>query len=205
MRIHRYTSWDDAQQVLFPTAEDLLKQLSDSFLEEGGVRRALRELMRRGFVSEDELRSVKGFRDFMREAREKKREILQKFSPDSFKLSPEEAQALSEKLNSLSEKVEAYHEKMKNFLERLSGRYAQDMQEMARRMQQVHDRYRELTDRLRDQISRRGMKGPQDLSGQGTQGLMEMLDRLNRLLDDENFLENLPEMLDAAVDDLDSL
>ncbi len=205
MRVHRYTSWDDTQQVLFPTAEDLLKQLSDSFLEEGGVRRALRELMRRGFVSEDELRSVKGFRDFMREAGEKKREILQKFSPDSFKLSPEETQALSEKLNSLAEKVEAYHEKMKNFLERLSGLYAQDMQEMARRMQEAHDRYRELTDRLRDQISRRGMKGPQDLSGQGTQGLMEMLDRLNRLLEDDNFLKNLPKMLDAAVEDLDSL
>ncbi len=32
-----------------------------------------------------------------------------------------------------------------------------------------------------------------------------MLDRMNELLQDENFLKNLPNMLDAAVDDLDAL
>ncbi|MFQ5904537.1 MAG: hypothetical protein ACE5JO_12705, partial [Candidatus Binatia bacterium] len=205
MRIHRYTPWDDTQQVLFPTPEDVLKHLSDSFLEEGGVRKALRGLMRRGLLSEDGLRSVKGTRDFSREAEQKKREILQKYSPDSFKLSPEEAQALTEKLNSLAEKLEAYHERMRNFMERLYGRYAHNMQEMARRMEQAYQRYQGLRNRLRDQISRRGMQRPQDLTGQGHQGLTEMLDRLNRLLDDENFLDNLPNMLDAAVEDLDSL
>ena len=205
MRTHRYTQWDDTQQVLFPTSEDLLKHLSDSLLEEEGVHKALRDLMRRGLVSEDGLRSVKGMRDFLRQAEEKKREVLEKYSPDSFKLSPEEAQALSEKLNSLAEKLDAYHEKMRNFLERLSGRYANDMDEMARRMQQAQARYQELRDRLGDQISRRSMQRPQDLTGQGYQGLMEMLDRMNRLLEDENFLKNLPNMLDAAVEDLDNL
>ena len=33
---------------------------------------------------------------------------------------------------------------------------------------------------------------------------MDMLDRMNKLLEDENFLNNLPNMLDAAVDDLDA-
>ncbi|MFQ5850561.1 MAG: VWA domain-containing protein [Candidatus Binatia bacterium] len=203
--MHRYIQWDGSQQVLFPTAEDLLKHLSDTFLDERGVHKALRDLMRRGFVSEDSLRSVKGMKDFMREAETRRREILQKYSPDSFKLSPEEAQTLSEKLDNLAEKLEAYHEKMRHFMERLYGRYAHDMEEMSRRMQQAHERYQELRDRLRDQISRRGMQRPQDLTGQGYQGLEEMLDRLNRLLDDESFLKNLPHMLDAAVEDLDSL
>ena len=135
MRVHRYTNWDGTQEVLFPTPQDLLKHLSDRFLDEGGVRKALRDLMRRGFTSDDGERSVKGIRDYLREAEQKKKEILQKYSPDSFKLSPEEQQALSEKLNKLAEKLEAYHEKMRNFMERLSGRYAQDMQEMARKMQ----------------------------------------------------------------------
>ncbi len=205
MRVHRYTQWDGTQEVLFPTSEDLLKHLSDGFLEEEGVRKALRDLMRRGLVSEDGLRSVKGMRDFLREAEEKKREILEKYSPNSFKLSPEEAKALSEKLSSLSEKLEAYHEKMSNFMERLSGRYANDMDEMARRMRQAHERYQQLRDRLKDQISGRRTQRPQDLTGQGYQGLMEMLDRMNRLLEDENFLKNLPNMLDAAVEDLDNL
>ena len=205
MRIHRYTQWDGTQQVLFPTAEDLLKHLSDSFLEEEGVRKSLRDLMRRGFVSEDGLRSVRGMRDFLKEAEERKRDLLEKYSPDSFKLSPEEARALSEKLNSLAQRLEAYHEKMRHFMERLSGRYANDMEEMARRMQQAYERYQELRDRLKEQISRRRMQRPQGLSGQGDQGLMEMLDRMNRLLEDENFLKNLPNMLDAAVEDIDSL
>ena len=32
-----------------------------------------------------------------------------------------------------------------------------------------------------------------------------MLERLSRMLDDDDFLQNLPNMLDAAVDDLDNL
>ena len=205
MRVHRYTNWDGTQVVLFPTPQDLLKHLSDRFLDEGGVRKALRDLMRRGYTSDDGERSVKGIRDFLREAEQKKKEILQKYSPDSFKLSPEEQQALSEKLNNLAEKLEAYHEKMRNFMERLSGRYAQDMQEMARKMQQAQERYQELRDRLRDQISKRGMQGQQSPMGPGYPGLGEMLDRLNKLLEDDKFLENLPKMLDAAAEDLDNL
>jgi uncharacterized protein with von Willebrand factor type A (vWA) domain len=205
MRIHRYTHWDGTQQIRFPTSEDLLKQLSDNFLEEEGVRRALRDLMRRGVSSEDGIRSVKGLRDFLRQAEEKKKELLEKYSPDSFKLTPEETKALNDKLNSLAEKLEAYHEKMKNFMERLSGRYAQDMDELAKKMREGFDRYQELRDRLKDQLAERKIKRPQDLAGQGHQSLMEMLERMNRLLEDENFLKNLPNMLDATVEDLDNL
>jgi uncharacterized protein with von Willebrand factor type A (vWA) domain len=193
------------QQIRFPTSEDLLKHLSDNFLEEEGVRRALRDLMRRGVASDDGQRSVKGLRDFLREAEEKKKELLEKYSPESFKLTPEEAKALSDKLNSLAEKLEAYHDKMRNFMERLSGKYAQNMDELQRKMQEGFERYQELRERLKDQLAQRKAKSPQDLTGQGRQNLMDMLDRMNKLLEDENFLNNLPNMLDAAVEDLDNL
>ena len=88
MRVHRYTNWDGTQEVLFPTPQDLLKHLSDRFLDEGGVRKALRDLMRRGFTSDDGERSVKGIRDFLREAEEKKKEILQKYSSDWYTDAP---------------------------------------------------------------------------------------------------------------------
>jgi uncharacterized protein with von Willebrand factor type A (vWA) domain len=205
MRIHRYTQWDGKQQVLFPTTDDLLRHLSDNLLEEEGVRHALRDLMRRGLTSEDGLRSVKGMREFLREAEQKRRELLNQYSPDSFKLTPDETQALSDKLSSLAEKLEAYHDKMRNFMERLSGKYAGTMNEMSRRMQEAYQRYQELQKRLQNQISERSMPQPQNLSGQDYQGLMNMLDRMNKLLEDENFLKNLPQMLDAAVDDLDNL
>lgn len=205
MRIHRYTQWDGTQEVIFPTSADLLKHLSDNLLEEEGVRRALRNLMRRGFTSEDGERSVKGMRDFLRQAEEKRRELLNKYSPDSFKLTPEEQQALSDKLNSLSEKLEAYNEQMRNFMERLSGKYANQMDEMGRRMQEAHQRYQELMQRLQQQIAERGMQRKQNLTGQSPQDLMNMLDRMNQLLQDENFLKNLPNMLDSAVDDLEAM
>jgi len=205
MRIHRYTEWDGTQQVLFPTTDDLLKHLSDNLLEEEGVRRALRDLMRRGLTSEDGQRSVKGMRDFLREAEERRKELLNKYSPESFKLTPEEQKALSDKLSSLAEKLEAYHDKMRNFMERLSGKYADNMEEMQRRMQEAYQRYQELRNRLQNQISERGMQRSQNMTGQNHQGLMDMLDRMNKLLEDENFLKNLPNMLDAAVDDLDNL
>ena len=70
MRIHRYTQWDGTQEILFPTTDDVLKHLADNLLEEEGVRKALRDLMRRGLRSEDGQRSVKGIRDFLREAEE---------------------------------------------------------------------------------------------------------------------------------------
>ena len=158
MRIHRYTSWDGSQEVRFPTANDLLKQLSDTFLEEEGVRRALRSLMRRGFESEDGMRSVQGLRDLLQQAEEQKQDLLNKYSPDSFKLSPEESEALSRKLNELAEKLEAYHEQMRNFMERLSGRYHDNMDELAERMRQAQERYQQLKERLGEQINQRSMQ-----------------------------------------------
>src|ERR671922_1470995 len=205
MRVHRYTEWDGTQQVLFPTTDDLLKHLSDHLLEEEGVRRALRDLMRRGFTSEDGQRSVKGMRDFLREADEKRRELLNKYSPDSFKLTPEQQQALSDKLNSLAEKLEAYHEQMRNFMERMSGKYADRMDEMNQKMQEAYQRYQELRNRLQNQIRERGTRGQSNISNQDPQSLMDMLDRMQKLLEDENFLKNLPNMMDAAIGNLENM
>jgi uncharacterized protein with von Willebrand factor type A (vWA) domain len=205
MRIHRYTQWDGTQQVLFPTADDLLKHLSDNLLEEEGVRRALRDLMRRGYRSEDGSRSVKGMRDFLREADQKRKELLNKYSPDSFKLTPEEQKALSDKLSNLAEKLEAYHEQMRNFMERMSGKYADRMDEMSEKMQEAYQRFQELQNRLQNQIRERGMQGQPNMSGQNPQSLMDMLDRMNQLLQDENFLKNLPAMMDAAINNLESM
>src|SRR6478736_5898715 len=205
MRIHRYTQWDGTQQVLFPTTDDLLKHLSDHLLEEEGVRRALRDLMRRGFTSEDGQRSVKGMRDFLREADEKRRELLNKYSPDSFKLTPEEQKALSDKLNGLAEKLEAYHEQMRTFMERMSGKFADRMDELSQKMQEAYQRYQELRQRLQNQIAERGMQKQSNMSGQDPQSLMDMLDRMQKLLEDENFLKNLPSMMDAAVNNLENM
>jgi len=205
MRIHRYTEWDGTQQIQFPNANDLLNQLSDHLLEEEGVRRALRDLMRRGFTSEDGQRSVRGMRDFLRQADEKRRELLNKYSPDSFKLTPQEQQALSEKLSKLAEKMEAYNEQMRNFMERMSGKFADRMDDLAKKMQEAYQRYQELQHRLKNQIAERGMQGRQSPSGQNPQSLMDMLDRMSELLNDENFLNNLPNMMDNAINNLESM
>jgi uncharacterized protein with von Willebrand factor type A (vWA) domain len=205
MRVHRYTEWDGSQEVLFPTTDDLIKHLSDHLLEEEGVRRALRDLMRRGFKSEDGQRSVKGIRDFLREADEKRKELLNKYSPDSFKLTPEEQKSLNDKLNSLAEKLEAYHEKMRNFMERMSGKYADRMDELGQKMREAYERYQQLQNRLQQQIQERGMRDPSKMGGQDPQSLMDMLERMSNLLEDENFLKNLPNMMDQAAQNLENM
>ena len=43
------------------------------------------------------------------------------------------------------------------------------------------------------------------MSGQDPQSLMDMLDRMQKLLEDENFLKNLPSMMDNAVNNLESM
>jgi uncharacterized protein with von Willebrand factor type A (vWA) domain len=161
--------------------------------------------MRRGLRSEDGSRSVKGMRDFLREADQKRKELLNKYSPDSFKLTPEEQKALSDKLSGLAEKLEAYHEQMRNFMERMSGKYADRMDEMSQKMQEAYQRFQELQNRLQNQIRERGMQGQPNMSGQNPQSLMDMLDRMNKLLQDENFLKNLPAMMDAAINNLESM
>jgi len=179
--------------------------LSDTFLEEEGVRRALRSLMRRGFESEDGCRSVRGLREILQQAEDKKEELLKQYSPDSFRLSPEESADLSRKLNELAGKIEAYHKKILNSLERLSGRYGQSIDTLAKSLTEVQERYQELRENLGEQIDQRSMNQPQSLTGPQGADLSQLLDRLTRLLDDDDFLQNLPGMLDATVEDLDNL
>jgi uncharacterized protein with von Willebrand factor type A (vWA) domain len=205
MRIHRYTPWDGSQEIRFPTPNDLLKHLSDTFLEEEGVRRALRSLMRRGFESEDGRRSVQGLREILQQAEAKKEELLNWYSPDSFRLSPEERTDLSRKLNELTGKIEGYYRQMLNFVERLSGRYGQNMDTLAKRLTEVHERHQQLREHLGEQIDQRAMNQPQSLTGPQGGDLSQLLDRLSHLLDDDDFLQNLPGMLDATVEDLDNL
>jgi uncharacterized protein with von Willebrand factor type A (vWA) domain len=79
------------------------------------------------------------------------------------------------------------------------------MDEMNRKMQEAYQRYQELQKRLKNQIADRSSQQSTNPGGQDYQGMMNMLDRMNKLLEDENFLKNLPNMLDAAVDDLDNM
>ena len=79
------------------------------------------------------------------------------------------------------------------------------MDELAERMRQAQERYQQLKERLGEQIDQRSMGQPQNLTGPGAPDLSQMLDRLSQLLEGEDFLKNLPSMLDAAVEDLDNL
>src|ERR1043166_10109074 len=49
------------------------------------------------------------------------------------------------------------------------------------------------------------MQGKPNMGGQDPQALMDILDRMRKLLEDENFLKNLPSMMDNAVNNLESM
>ena len=205
MRTHRYTQWDGTQEVLFPTTDDLLKHLSDNLLEEEGVRRALRDLMRRGLTSEDGLRSVKGMRDFLREADEKRREMLKKYStiisssrPKKKKLLATNSAAWRKNSKPIMNKCEISWS-VSGQVRRQHGRNAAPDARGVSALSGIEKPVAE------PRSSDRSMQRPENLTGQNYQSMMDMLDRMNQLLQDENFLKNLPNMLDAAVDDLDNM
>ena len=93
------------------------------------------------------------------------------------------------------------YQQMRNFMERMSGKFADRMDELNQKMQEAYQRYQELRQRLQNQIAERGMQKQSNMGGQDPQSLMDMLDRMQKLLEDENFLKNLPSMMDAAVPD----
>ena len=90
-------------------------------------------------------------------------------------------------------------------MERMSGKFADRMDEINQKMQEAYQRYQELQKPPAKSDPERGMQGQPNMSGQNPQSLMDMLDRMSKLLEDENFLKNLPSMMDNAINNLESM
>ena len=197
----RYLEWDGLQDPFRIGVDDAMDALSDALLRSGDLDWAWQQLLRRGFTSEDGYRSLRGLDDMLREVERKKKELLNKYSPDSFKLDQEQLQRLMQQ-------AQAYMERLQQFMEQLMQRFPQHSERMGDRMEELYQKYQQLKERLRDRLSKRG-KGErsrqQRSQSDAYQQLSRMLEQMNRLLSDPRFLENFLQNLDASAADLNSL
>jgi uncharacterized protein with von Willebrand factor type A (vWA) domain len=197
----RYLQWDGSQDPFRIGVDDAMDALSDALLRSGDLEWAWQQLLRRGFTSDNGYRSLRGMDDILREVERKKKELLNKYSPDSFKLDQEQLQRLMQQ-------AQDYMQRMQEFMEQLMQRFPQHSEQMGERMEELYQKYQQLKERLRDRLNKRG-KGERSRSQRPTsemyQQLSRMLEQMNRLLSDPRFLENFLQNLEASAADLNSL
>ncbi len=74
-----YSRWDGTQRIEGLDADDILKALSDDYLENGNLQQALQRLMREGVQSEDG-RKAMGLREMMEHLRNMRSEQLNRYN-----------------------------------------------------------------------------------------------------------------------------
>src|SRR2546430_14459929 len=74
-----YSRWDGTQRIEGLDADDILKALSDDYLENGDLQQALRRLMQEGIRGEDGRRTM-GLREMLERMRNMRSEQLNRYN-----------------------------------------------------------------------------------------------------------------------------
>src|SRR6266704_1520749 len=74
-----YSRWDGTQNIEGLDADDILKALSDDYLESGNLQQALKRLMQEGIQGEDERRTM-GLRELMERMRNQRNQQLNRYN-----------------------------------------------------------------------------------------------------------------------------
>jgi uncharacterized protein with von Willebrand factor type A (vWA) domain len=78
---YRYSRWDGTQRLDDLDAEDILDALSDDYLREGDLRKALERMMREGFQRRDGLRQM-GLQQLMEQLRQRRQQRMSRYNLD---------------------------------------------------------------------------------------------------------------------------
>src|SRR5437763_7725506 len=74
-----YSRWDGTQRIEGLDADDILKALSDDYMENGNLQQALRRLMQEGIQNEDGRRTM-GLRELMERMRDQRNQQLDRYN-----------------------------------------------------------------------------------------------------------------------------
>lgn len=74
-----YSRWDGSQHIEGLDADDILKALSDDYMENGNLQQALKRLMQDGIQNEDERRTM-GLRELMERMRNQRNQQLNRYN-----------------------------------------------------------------------------------------------------------------------------
>src|SRR5436309_6979751 len=74
-----YSRWDGTQRIDGLDADDILNALSDEYLEDADLQKALRRLLQKGVRGEDGQRAM-GLREMLERMRHKRQEQLNRYN-----------------------------------------------------------------------------------------------------------------------------
>jgi uncharacterized protein with von Willebrand factor type A (vWA) domain len=100
----RYSAWDGTQEVAEFSADEILDQLADDLLRAGDPRRALRNLLQRGFTLPDG-RRFDGLRRLIQQMQRERESMLDRYDPS--RMIDEIKQQLDEIIQTEREGIEA--------------------------------------------------------------------------------------------------
>lgn len=80
-RLYRYSQWDGSQEPFEADVDALLDALAEDVIDHGDIRRALRDLIRRGANGDDT--RLPGLDDLLERLRSRRNQTLDRYDPDS--------------------------------------------------------------------------------------------------------------------------
>ena len=143
-RLYRYSQWDGSQEPFEADADALLDALAEDVIDHGDIRRALRDLIRRGADGDDT--RLPGLNDLLERLRSRRGQTLDRYDPDSV------MRDLKERLDDVLQTERAGMERRQREIEEnlagLSGEEAEQASKLRDLFRQRADRNRERLDQL---------------------------------------------------------
>ncbi|MEO8953398.1 MAG: VWA domain-containing protein [Ktedonobacteraceae bacterium] len=153
-----YSRWDGTQNIEGLEADDVLKALSDDYLENGNLQQAMRRLMQNG-IPKDNGNKTMGLRELMERMREQRNQQLNRYN------------MASGVMDDLREKLEEIKQlEREGIQDRLDG--AQNNQQQPSEEQGQQGQQQQPSDQQgqQSQQGQRGQQGQQSAGGQGQKG-----------------------------------
>ena len=143
-RLYRYSQWDGSQEPFEADADALLDALAEDVIDHGDIRRALRDLIRRGANGDDT--RLPGLDDLLERLRSRRNQTLDRYDPDSV------MRDLKERLDDVLQTERAGMDRrlgeIEDSLANMSGEEAEQAGRLRDLFKQRADRNRERLDQL---------------------------------------------------------
>src|SRR2546421_9497552 len=157
-----YSRWDGTQRIEGPDADDVLKALSDDYMENGNLQQALKRLMQNG-IRTDDGRQTMGLRELMERMRNQRNQQLDRYN------------MASGVMDDLREKLEEIKRMEREGIQERLDEKSTDGQQSQAGQQNQQGQQGQQSQQPYGQQSQQGQQSPgsQSQSGQQDQGSQE--------------------------------
>ncbi|HYU73978.1 MAG TPA: VWA domain-containing protein, partial [Ktedonobacteraceae bacterium] len=184
-----YSRWDGTQRIEGLDADDILKALSDDYLENGNLQQALKRLMQDG-IRNDDGRQTMGLRELMERMRNQRNQQLNRYN------------MASGVMDDLREKLEEIKRMEREGIQRRLDEKSTDQQQQQPGGQQSQAGQQDQQGQQQPSASQSGQQGQEGQSGGGDDDLTpeqkrKMLEMIARRK--QEYLEKLPQDVPGQI------